>query len=73
VVESAPPRRLVLTWAFPRDAAIPERTSRVTFDIEPYSDAVRLTVTHSELEPDSEMLRDLEGLATRALQPENAA
>jgi hypothetical protein len=29
----------------------------VTFDVEPFMDAVRLTVTHDELEPDSGMLR----------------
>ena len=54
VVESAPPRHLVLTWASPKDAEIPDKVSRVTFDIETYG--VRLTVTHSELEPDSAML-----------------
>jgi uncharacterized protein YndB with AHSA1/START domain len=56
VVESAPPRHLVLTWAFPKDAKDPEKVSRVSFDIETYGDGVRLTVTHSELEPDSPML-----------------
>src|SRR5262249_7807139 len=38
VLESAPPRRLVLTWAWPKDADNPENTSRVTFDIEPEGD-----------------------------------
>ena len=56
VVEISPPRHLVLTWAFPKDANDPDRVSRVTFDIETYGDGVRLTVTHSELEPDSRML-----------------
>ena len=56
VVESAPPRHLVLTWVSPKDAEIPHKVSRVTFDIETYGDGVRLTVTHSELEPDSAML-----------------
>jgi uncharacterized protein YndB with AHSA1/START domain len=56
VVESSPPRRLVISWAFPKDAGNPQKTSRVAFDIETYGDAVRLTVTHSELEPDSPML-----------------
>jgi len=59
VVESTPPRRLVLTWAFPKDAGNPRQISRVTFDIEPYAGAVRLTVTHSDLEPDSEMLNGI--------------
>ena len=35
VVESAPPTRLVTTWADPENAQ-PETTSRVTFDIEPH-------------------------------------
>jgi len=59
VVECTPPRRLVLTWAAPADAADAAKHSRVTFDIEPHEDAVRLTVTHSELEPDSPMLRGI--------------
>jgi uncharacterized protein YndB with AHSA1/START domain len=52
VVESDPPRKLVLTWSSPK---APGRTSRVTFQIEPFMDAVRLTVIHEDLEPDSQM------------------
>jgi uncharacterized protein YndB with AHSA1/START domain len=59
VVESERPRRLVLTWAWPADAANKARHSRVTFEIEPIEDMVRLTVTHADLEPDSEMLRGI--------------
>lgn len=59
VVESAPPRRLVLTWAFPADAANKAKHTRVTFEIDPIEDMVRLTVTHDELEPKSEMLRGI--------------
>ena len=36
VVESISPRRLVVTWASPSDAADAQQVSRVTFDIEPY-------------------------------------
>jgi uncharacterized protein YndB with AHSA1/START domain len=61
VVESSPPRRLVLTWAFPQDEGNDEKTSRVTFEIEPYRGVVRLTVTHDRLEPDSDMM---EGITT---------
>jgi uncharacterized protein YndB with AHSA1/START domain len=57
VVEARPPRRLVLTWADPRDRDRKERHSRVTFDIEPVAEMVRLTVTHDELEEGSEMHR----------------
>lgn len=60
VAESNRPRRLVITWAAPSEAANPEKTSRVVFEIEPHKDdTVRLTVTHSELEPGSEMLRNI--------------
>ena len=59
VVESTPPRRLVLTWAPPADYGNPVKTSRVTFDIEPLPNLVRLTVTHEELEPDSEMFHSV--------------
>ena len=59
VVESSPPRRLVLTWAFPADEGREERHSKVTFEIEPFRHVVRLTVTHERLEPDSEMLRGI--------------
>ena len=55
VVESDPPRRLVVTWAFPADEARADRHSRVTFEIEPYRDVVRLTVTHDQLEAGSPM------------------
>lgn len=57
VVESAPPRRLVLTWADPADKANRAKHSRVTFELEPIEDMVRLTVTHEELGAGSEMLR----------------
>ena len=57
VVESTPPRRLVLTWARPKDAEDDSKLSRVTFDIEPQGDGIiRLTVTHDDLERDPQML-----------------
>ncbi|RXZ44372.1 SRPBCC family protein [Crenobacter cavernae] len=56
VLENTPPRRLALSWAFPADADDPAKHSRVAFDVEPYFDLVRLTVTHDGLEPDSPML-----------------
>ncbi len=59
VVESNRPRRLVITWAMPADSERVEKHSRVAFDIEPFMDAVRLTVTHDELEPDSAMLHGI--------------
>ena len=52
VLESTPPRRLVLSWADPSE---PSATSRVAFEIEPIKDMVCLKVTHGELDPDSAM------------------
>lgn len=51
VLESDPPKKLVVSWASPSDG----KESRVTYLIEPVYDAVRLTVTHADLEPGSEM------------------
>jgi uncharacterized protein YndB with AHSA1/START domain len=60
VIESDRPQRLVISWATPREAADPEKVSRVTFAIEPHKDdVVRLTVTHDELEAGSEMERGI--------------
>jgi len=59
VVESVRPRRLVLTWARPADEAHQEKHSRVTFEIEPVEDVVRLTVTHDQFEPGSEMFESI--------------
>src|SRR5215204_7003995 len=53
VVESVAPKRLVTTWAAP-DEPHADGPSRVTFDIEPYGDIVRLTVTHENLADDAE-------------------
>jgi len=62
VVESTPPRRLVLTWARPGDAEDDSKHSRVTFDIEPQGDGlIRLTVTHEDLERDLQMLAGISG------------
>lgn len=55
VVEIVPPRRLVITWGNASQADQPDSHSRVSFDIEPYDDMVKLTVTHDELEAGSGM------------------
>jgi uncharacterized protein YndB with AHSA1/START domain len=56
VVEVTAPKRLVITWASPAQAADPASYSRMCFDIEAYeADMVRLTVTHDELEAGSGM------------------
>lgn len=53
VLESAPPARLVTTWAAP-DAGPAQVPSRVSFDIESYGGIVRLTVTHEDLADEAE-------------------
>jgi uncharacterized protein YndB with AHSA1/START domain len=52
VLESDPPKRLVLTWFDPEDTA---DTSCLTFEIEPVEDLVRLSVTHGGFKDDSVM------------------
>ena len=54
VVESVPPRRLVTTWAGPDEVRAGGPT-QVTFDIEPFGDIVRLTVTHENLADEAEV------------------
>jgi uncharacterized protein YndB with AHSA1/START domain len=49
-----------MTWALPADEAREEKHSRVTFDIEPVGDVVRLTVTHDHFEPGSEMFKSIQ-------------
>lgn len=59
VIESDPPRRLVISWANESQKDDPDQYSRVTFDIEPQGDVVKLTVTHDELRPGSGMLNGI--------------
>ena len=57
VVESTPPRRLVLTWAKPKEAEDDSKHSRVSFDIEAQGKGVtRLTVIDEDLERDPQLL-----------------
>jgi len=51
VLVSEPPRRLTMTFDAPGDAPA-GGPSTVTFDIEPYHEIVRLTVTHENLADD---------------------
>jgi uncharacterized protein YndB with AHSA1/START domain len=52
VVESIPPKLLVLTWA---DPANQSDDSQVTFEIEAVADMVRLNVIHGHFKADSTM------------------
>jgi uncharacterized protein YndB with AHSA1/START domain/DNA-binding transcriptional ArsR family regulator len=54
VLESRPPRHLALTFDSP-SAPATDRPTKVTFEIEPFHEIVRLTVTHENL-PDDEAL-----------------
>jgi uncharacterized protein YndB with AHSA1/START domain len=56
VIESKPPHRLVITWAFPADEKNEARHTRVAFDIQETKGVTCLTVTHDQLEAGSEML-----------------
>lgn len=55
VLEFAPPKRLVLSWADAAEVADTSKHSRVAIDIEPIKDMVRLTVTHDRLAAGSDM------------------
>ena len=59
VVDATPPKRLVVTWAPPPEAANKANHSRVSFALEPVGDMVRLTVVHDRLQPGSEMLKGI--------------
>src|SRR5690242_18868244 len=59
VIESLPPRRLVLSWAEPADGPNRAKHTRVAIEIEPVDNMVRLTVTHNEFQPGSDMLRKI--------------
>ncbi|MFG3660532.1 ArsR/SmtB family transcription factor [Streptomyces sp. NPDC047706] len=63
VAESERPTRLVTTWAAPEDEADEARHSRVTFDIRPHGDIVRLTVTHEDLADEGERAAAASGWA----------
>ncbi|MEM7482637.1 MAG: SRPBCC family protein [Acidobacteriota bacterium] len=59
VIEIEPPRKLVVTWAAPKDAEDANKVSRVTYLIEALGPDTRLTITHSDLEAGSDMHLDV--------------
>ena len=61
VLESHPPRRLVLSWVSPENMGNRNETSRVVFEIEAMGDVVRLNVLHDQLQAGSEMAKGISG------------
>lgn len=61
VLESDPPRRLTYSWDGCSPEARSERTSRVTFDLEPRGNVIKLTVTHDNLDEGGKTFRDISG------------
>ncbi|OHV77527.1 SRPBCC family protein [Ensifer sp. LCM 4579] len=59
VIESDPPKRLVISWVNESQKDDPDQYSRVTFDIEPQGEIVKLTVMHDDLQPGSGMLNGI--------------
>ncbi|WNG45155.1 polyketide cyclase [Archangium minus] len=55
VLEAEPPKKLVVSWGNPGSGT----PSKVTFLIEPFMNAVRLTVMHDELAEDGKMLESI--------------
>ena len=60
VLDVVPPTRLVISWANASQADDPSSYSRVSFELAPYEDMVRLTVTHDELEAGSGMAKGVQ-------------
>jgi uncharacterized protein YndB with AHSA1/START domain len=56
-----PPKRLAYSWDSCSPQAQRECTSRVTFDLEPRGNVVKLTVTHDELDERGVTLRNISG------------
>ncbi len=59
VLENDPPKRLVISWARPSEFEDKDKHSKVTFDLKPYKNMVRLTVTHDELDHDEKMANSI--------------
>ena len=59
VLVSEPPKKLAYTWNGCSDETKREGPSRVTFDIEPRGNVVKLTVTHDNLDEGGKTLRGI--------------
>ena len=56
-----PPKRLSYSWDNLAPDLKHERSSRVTFDLEPRGKVVKLTVTHDNLDEGGKTFRDISG------------
>jgi uncharacterized protein YndB with AHSA1/START domain len=61
VLAFEPPKRLSYTWDNQKTDLKHERSSRVTFDLEPRGKVVKLTVTHDNLDEGGKTFRDISG------------
>lgn len=62
VIEYTPPRRLSYTWHVEfHEEFGREKPSRVTFELEPTADAVKLTIVHDQFEPGSKVFAAING------------
>ena len=59
ILESDPPRRLSCTWRPQHDNDRHERPSRVTFDLTPVKNQVRLTVVHDDFDEGSKAFESI--------------
>ena len=61
VLAFEPPKRLAYTWDNVSPELKHERSSRVTFDLEPCGKVVKLTVTHDNLDAGGKTFRGISG------------
>ena len=61
VLAFEPPKRLSYSWDNLKPDMQDERSSRVTFDLEPRGKVVKLTVTHDNLDEGGKTFRDISG------------
>ena len=61
VLAFEPPKRLSYSWDNLSPDLKHERSSRVTFDLEPRGKVVKLTVTHDNLDEGGKTFRDISG------------
>src|SRR5580700_1773769 len=59
ILESDPPRRLSCTWRPQHDNDRHERPSRVTFDLAPLKNQVRLTIVHDDFDDGSKAFESI--------------